>query len=122
MSKKHRHDALPPTPLTPTKPVPGVALRVQIEHMEELRHTQNDIAAGYLRRDQLMQAWALSNTLSREDMAVATGLAKSRVDQLIRETTERDMAIKGRSGRGPRSAAHALGSFRPDRALTLIYD
>ena len=64
-------------PLTPTKPVPGVALRVQLDHMEELREAQNDIAAGFLRRDQLMQAWALSNTLSREDMAVATGLAKS---------------------------------------------
>jgi hypothetical protein len=33
-----------------------------------------------------MAAWALSNSLSREDMAIATGLAKSRVDQIIRES------------------------------------
>ena len=32
-----------------------------------------------------MTAWALSNSLSREDMATATGLAKSRVDQIVRE-------------------------------------
>lgn len=32
-----------------------------------------------------MTAWALSNSLSRDDMAIATGLAKSRVDQIIRE-------------------------------------
>jgi hypothetical protein len=94
MPKHHRHELLSDEPLEPTRPVPGVSLEVQIKHMLELRAAQNDIAQGFLRRDQLMQAWALSNTLSREDMAIATGLAKSRVDQLIREITLRDAAIR----------------------------
>lgn len=60
--------------------------------MRELRQAQNQIADGHAVRDGLMHAWALSNTLSRHDMALATGLAKSRVDQLIREAAERDIA------------------------------
>jgi hypothetical protein len=40
-----------------------------------------------------MTAWALSNSLSRQDMAVATGLVKSRVDQIIRETYEHERGI-----------------------------
>jgi hypothetical protein len=105
MPKKHRHQALGTGVLSPTKPVPDVPLEVQVDHMEELRKAQNDIAASFLRRDQLMQALALSNTLSREDMAVATGLAKSRVDQLIREITERDVARKGAAAAN-RAARH----------------
>lgn len=97
MPKKHRHHRLPLEGLVPTRPVPGVPIEVQVDHMRELRGTQNDIAGGYERRDRLMQAWALSNTLSREDMAVATGLAKSRVDQLIREATERDATARNAS-------------------------
>jgi hypothetical protein len=58
--------------------------------MRELRDLSNGIASAYRRRDELMQALALSNSLSREDMARATGLAKSRVDQIIRELTEQD--------------------------------
>lgn len=41
-----------------------------------------------------MQALACSGSLSREDMARATGLAKSRVDQIIRELTLADRAAK----------------------------
>ncbi len=33
-----------------------------------------------------MTAWVLSKSLSRGDMAIATGLAESRVDQIVRET------------------------------------
>jgi hypothetical protein len=48
---------------------------------------------GYRERDGLMTAWALSNSLSRQDMSVATGLVKSRVDQIIRETCEHERGI-----------------------------
>jgi hypothetical protein len=54
--------------------------------MRDLRAMHNEIPLGYQKRDGQMAAWALSNSLSREDMAIATGLAKSRVDQIIRET------------------------------------
>ena len=43
-----------------------------------------------------MQALACSGSLSREDMARATGLAKSRVDQIIRELTLADRAVEAR--------------------------
>src|SRR3954471_17197717 len=92
MPKHHRYEQLPSDPLTPTRPVPGVPPEVQEEHMRELRDAQNQIANGHAVRDGLMQAWAISNSLSRHDMAKATGLAKSRVDQLIREAGERDIA------------------------------
>ncbi len=53
--------------------------------MRALRAMHNEIPLGYHKRDGQMTAWTLSNSLSREDMARATGLAKSRVDQIIRE-------------------------------------
>jgi hypothetical protein len=53
--------------------------------MRALRAKHNEIPLEYQRRDGEMIVWALSNSLSREDMAIATGLAKSRVDQIIRE-------------------------------------
>lgn len=84
MPRPHRYRSLPDDPLHATKPIPGVPLDVQSGHMLELRQLQNSIAAGYDARDDRMLALALSDTLSRADMAVATGLAKSRVDQLIR--------------------------------------
>lgn len=91
MPKRHRYDELPHDPLMPTRPIHGVSVEVQADHMRELREAQNQIVDGHLRRDGLMHAWAASNTLSRHDMAIATGLAKSRVDQLIREAAERDI-------------------------------
>jgi hypothetical protein len=92
MPKTHRYEALPKDDLHPTKPVPGVPIAIQTAHMHELREAQNQIADAHAVRDGLMHAWSLSNTLSRHDMAVATGLAKSRVDQLIREAAEKDIA------------------------------
>ena len=53
--------------------------------MFELRALQNGISDHHWLRDDRMAALALSNALSRLDMAVATGLVRSRVDQLIRE-------------------------------------
>jgi len=83
--RHHRHEVLPNENLQPTHPVPHVPTEVQAASMQALRAMHNEIPLGYQKRDGQMTAWALSNSLSREDMAIATGLAKSRVDQIIRE-------------------------------------
>jgi hypothetical protein len=106
MSKPHRYRELPQVPLRPQKPVPDVSITVQSEHMRELRRLQNNIAQDYWSRDDRMAAFALSNTLSREDMAVATGLAKSRVDQILREVAAR-YADHRRNAGAERTARHA---------------
>jgi hypothetical protein len=90
--RPHRHQLLPKTDLQPTNPIRDVPLDIQAESMRRLRAAHNQAALGYRERDGLMTAWALSNSLSRQDMAVATGLAKSRVDQIIRETYEHERA------------------------------
>src|ERR1700722_17892383 len=79
-------DLLPDERLQPTRPGPRVPIEVQAASMRALRAIHNEIPLGYRKRDGQMTAWALSNSVSREDMAIATGLAKSRVDQIIRET------------------------------------
>jgi hypothetical protein len=76
--------------LRPTQPITDVSLESQAEKMQELRAAQNRGARGYGERDNLMVAWALSNTLSRADMAVAIGRAPSRVNQIIRSTSARE--------------------------------
>jgi hypothetical protein len=53
--------------------------------MRALRAMHNEIPLGYQKRDGQMTTWALTNSVSREDIAIATGLAKSRVDQIVRE-------------------------------------
>jgi hypothetical protein len=55
-----------------------------------------------------MTAWALSNSVSREDMAIATGLAKSRVDQIIRENY-----LASGSGKVAALMAHDAGPDSP---------
>lgn len=83
--RHHRHDVLPDDDLQPTHSVPHVPIEVQAASMRTLRAMHNEIPLGYQKRDGQMTAWALSNSLSREDMTIATGLTKSRVDQIIRE-------------------------------------
>lgn len=90
MPRAHRHAILDDEDLRPTFTTRHHDYERQIESMRELRQLSNGVASAYRRRDELMQALALSNSLSREDMARATGLAKSRVDQIIRELTEED--------------------------------
>jgi hypothetical protein len=84
--RPHRHQLLPDVALQPQNPVPSISIESQEAKMKELRAAHNKAALGYRERDDLMTAWVLSNTLSRQDMARATGLAKSRVDQIVRET------------------------------------
>lgn len=93
-NKSSRYEVLPDEDLEPQHPVPGVPLERQAEAMHELRAMHNEIPRGFIGRDRQMQAWALSNSLSRQDMAIAVGIHKSRVDQIIRDLTLADRAIK----------------------------
>jgi hypothetical protein len=88
--RPHRHAVLGAEDLEPTFTTRSHDYEGQLASMRELHELSNGIAYAYRRRDELMQALALSNSLSREDMARATGLAKSRVDQIIRELTDED--------------------------------
>jgi hypothetical protein len=94
--KPHRHNLLPDADLQPLNPCPDVSVESQASKMRELRAAHNKVALGFRERDGLMTAWTLSNTLSRQDMARATGLAKSRVDQIVRETYEAERARRAR--------------------------
>jgi hypothetical protein len=91
-----RYQVLPDANLQPTRPVPDVPVTTQAESMRELRAMHNEIPSGIISRDRQMQAWALSNSLSRHDMAIAVGMHKSRVDQIIRDLTLLDNARKAR--------------------------
>lgn len=94
MTRRHRHDRLPDEDLWPTDLNPLIEPQQQAEHMRELRMLHNRIADGYYERDDRMLAFAHSNALSRRDMGIATGLAESRVNQIIREQAEADQGQK----------------------------
>lgn len=92
-----RYEVLPvDLDLQPTQPVPGVDVELQAQSMRKLRELHNEIPNGYIKRDRQVQAWALSNSLSRQDMAVAIGVHKTRVDQIVRELTLLDQERKAR--------------------------
>ena len=93
-----RYEVLPldDPALRPEQPVPGVDQDVQAASMRTLRELHNEIPNGYIKRDRQMQAWALSNSLSRHDMARAIGVHKTRVDQIVRELTLLDQERKAR--------------------------
>jgi hypothetical protein len=83
-------DSLPAADdLLPKNPVPGVPTALQAESMRLLRRMRRAPKYPQELADQ-MAAWALSNSLSREDMAVATELTLDQVNKIIRETAERD--------------------------------
>lgn len=94
MPRPRRHDKRPDENLVPTWTPAGVDRDRQIEDMYELRRLSNAIAQAYFARDDKMLALSLSNSLSRTDMARATGLNKSRVDQSIREQADRYPALR----------------------------
>lgn len=87
-------EVLPEGNLCPTQPIRDVSIDSQAEKMRELRAAQNRGAQGYRERDNLMVAWALSNTLSRADMAMAIGRAPSRVNQIIRSASAREAEVR----------------------------
>ncbi|MGH2917369.1 MAG: hypothetical protein ACRDLS_02040 [Solirubrobacteraceae bacterium] len=98
MPRAHRHDRLPEDELWPKDSRADIDPADQAAHMRRLRDAQNGIAEGYAARDELMLAWATSNALSRRDMATATGLAESRVNQIIRELAERYQQRRNEAG------------------------
>lgn len=87
--RPHRHATLDDD-LLPTWTTRSHDYARQVESMREIRELTNNVAAAYRRRDELFHALALSNSLSRQDMARAAGLNKTRVDQIIREMAEED--------------------------------
>lgn len=109
--KPHRHQLLPDVALQPQSPIADISTESQAEKMRQLRDAHNKTVLGYRERDGLMAAWALSNTLSRADMARAAGLAKSRVDQIIRESYE---------GEQTRAAAPGIERARRHSAPDLL--
>lgn len=96
MSTSHRYTHIPldDLDLEPTNPVHGVPSERQVEAMRELRELHNSIGTSYRARDERMAALALSDSLSRQDMAKAVGLNKSRIDQILRELAQEDQQLK----------------------------
>jgi len=87
MPKAHRYEVLDDH-FAPRWSPPGVDRERQAIRMRALQGLSNDIAEGFRRRDELMAALDSTHSLSRRDMAAATGLSRGRVDQIIREVTE----------------------------------
>ncbi len=81
--------------------------------MRRLRELHNEIPNGYSKRDRQMQAWALSNSLSRHDMARAIGVHKTRVDQIVRELTLLDQE---------RTARELIARMRPHMSDELFQE
>jgi hypothetical protein len=79
--------------LQPTVPVEGVPVEVQANSMRLLRRMRVAPEHPHELPDQLV-AWANSNSLSRSDMAIATGFDLDQVSQIIHETAERDHNLK----------------------------
>lgn len=76
-------DSPPAEELRPTYVPTGEDPAARATLMRELRELSLDVRRAYAARDERLLALACSQTLSRRDMATATGLAKSRVDQII---------------------------------------
>lgn len=93
MARSHRHATIEED-LLPSWTTRSHDYARQVESMREIRELTNDVAGAYRRRDELFHALALSNSLSRQDMARAAGLNKTRVDQIIREMAEEDQRRK----------------------------
>jgi hypothetical protein len=74
---------LPDEELRPTHTPFAVDPEVQAETLRRLRRLENDGRLARFERDDLIVANALSNSLSRPDMARAIGVSRSRVDQII---------------------------------------
>lgn len=89
-----RHRMLADEDLQPTWVPVGEDAAVRSRHMRELRRLSNLAPLAIRERDELLQALATSQTLSRRDMATASGLTEGRVQQIITELSERDQAIR----------------------------
>lgn len=97
MPRAHRYTTVDQE-LVPTWTTRSHDYHGQIQSMREIRELSNELAHAYRRRDERMQALALSGSLSRQDMARAAGLSKARVDQIIKELTEQDQRRRNAEG------------------------
>jgi hypothetical protein len=97
MPRAHRYTTVDEE-LLPTWTTRSHDYQGQLQSMREIRELSNELAGAYRRRDELMQALALSGSLSRQDMARAAGLSKTRVDQIIRELAEEDQRRRNAEG------------------------
>jgi hypothetical protein len=75
---------LPQEDLRPSHTPLGVDPESQAESMRRLRDLENRGRQTEYDRNDLLCALALSNSLSRPDMARSIGVSRSRIDQLIR--------------------------------------
>lgn len=76
-------ELLPDEDLRPTRTPLGVDPQEQARSLRELRGLENAGRAARWQRDDRLVALALSNSVSRTDMARAIGVSRSRIDQLI---------------------------------------
>jgi hypothetical protein len=75
--------------LRPSHTPLGVDQESQAESMRELRALENAGRAARWLRDDRLVALAMSNSLSRPDMARSIGMSRPRVDQLIADHYKR---------------------------------
>jgi hypothetical protein len=87
MPRAHRYSTsdLDRADLLPTWTTRSHDYERQVEAMLEICVLSNNIAGAHRERDQLLAALALSQSLSRADMARAAGLSKPRIDQILYE-------------------------------------
>lgn len=97
MPRAHRYTTVDED-LLPTWTTRSHDYEGQVESMRKIRELSNSIATAHRERDQLMAALALSNSLSRPDMARAAGLSKARIDQILFEVAEEHRQRHQREG------------------------
>jgi hypothetical protein len=97
MPKAHRYTTVDEE-LLPTWTTRSHDYEGQVKSMREIRDLSNGIANAHRERDQRMAALALSNSLSRADMARAAGLSKARIDQILFEVAEEHRQRHQREG------------------------
>jgi hypothetical protein len=95
--KLSRHQPVgPENDLVPTYVPVGESAEARAAAMRELRRFSNEIPAAMHKRDELLHAYATSQSLSRRDMATACGLTEGRIQQILTELHEHDQELRNR--------------------------
>lgn len=63
----------------------GTTKEIATQQMHQLRALHNAVADAYTARDEFIYQRAVKHDLSRPDMAIACGMNKSRIDQIIEQ-------------------------------------
>ena len=86
--------------LRPTSKKRGVDDELGAEHMRRLRALHNAVADAYTARDMLIYELGTSpGGLTRQDMATACGMNKSRIDQIIEQIQQKVEASRSATPR-----------------------